>query len=781
MGMEAEQKKAPHPFVKGGVGQSEQHDSAHMHVTGTAVYTDDVLEPEGCLHAYVLKSPFAHAKIKKIDISKCNGPGVHCVMVASDIPGINDAAPVFDGDPIFAEDEVFYAGQSVLGVAAETIEIAYKAAHRAVIEYEELPSILNVDEAIKQKSFVGEPYVMKRGDSINALKNAKNKISGEFEIGGQDHFYLEGQIALATPLENNEFHCWSSTQHPSEVQHLIAKMLGLSDHAVTVEVRRMGGGFGGKESQASLIACIASALAWKSGKPVKYRLDRDDDMIMTGKRHDFKISYEVGFDDNGQINAIEVTHAVNCGMSADLSNAIADRAMFHNDNVYFLENATITSYRCKTNKVSNTAFRGFGGPQGMLAIEYIIDEVARTLKLEPQKVRKINLYDPMGALEKRCMTHYFMKVEDNITDKIFEQLEKSSAYHKRVNEIRNFNDTSKVLKKGISLTPVKFGISFTLTVLNQAGALVHIYKDGSVQLNHGGTEMGQGLHTKICQVVAEEFQIDLDRVRITATNTSKVPNTSATAASSGADLNGKAAQAAARTIKNRLIEFASEHFKTSKSKINFKAGDVHINKKVLSFRELIELAYSNRISLSSTGYYKTPKINWDRAKAKGRPFFYFSYGAAVSEVIIDTLTGEHKILRCDILHDVGRSLNPAIDIGQIEGGYVQGAGWLTSEELWWDENGILKTHAPSTYKIPTGRDIPSDFRVELFKGDNKEDTIYKSKAVGEPPLMLANSVFLAIRDAIASVDDYKTVPKLNAPATPEEVLKSVMHIKEGSK
>lgn len=769
------------PAIKGGVGQAIPHDSAALHVTGEAVYTDDLREPARCLHAYVLKSPHARARIKKIDTSACCIPGVHAVMTARDIPGVNDVAPVFSGDPVFADGEVLYAGQSVLAVAADSIEIAYRAAQKAIVTYEELPAILDVHEAIRQKSFVGEPYVMQTGNTEAALKKAKHRIEGTLEIGGQDHFYLEGQIALATPLENGEFHCWSSTQHPSEVQHLISRVLGLpGDHTVTVEVRRMGGAFGGKESQASLIACIVALLAQKTGRPVKLRLDRDDDMIMTGKRHDFHAAYKAGFDDNGLIKAVEITHAVNCGMSADLSNAIADRAMFHSDNGYYLENAKVTSYRCLTHKVSNTAFRGFGGPQGMLLIEYIIDEIARTLGKDPLEIRKLNLYDPMGGVRKRSVTHYGMKVEDNILHDLLPALEKSASYKKRRAEIQKFNAGSKILKKGIALTPVKFGISFTLTMLNQAGALLHVYKDGSIQINHGGTEMGQGLHTKVAQVVAEEFQIDISRVKITATSTGKVPNTSATAASSGSDLNGKAAQDAARIVKDRLIEFAATHFGVRKSEIVFRAGQVYIGKKPMPFKDLVHLAYVHRISLSSTGFYRTPHIHWDRAEAKGRPFLYFAYGAAVTEVIVDTLTGEHRILRTDILHDVGRSLNPAIDIGQIEGGFVQGAGWLTSEELWWNDKGELKTHSPSTYKIPTARDMPADFRVKLHDGENPEDTIHRSKAVGEPPLMLAISVFLAIRDAVSAVGKAGVVPRLNAPATPETVMKAITDVKARS-
>jgi len=763
----------------GGMGKPTAHDSAKLHVTGEAIYTDDIREPRGCLQAYILQSPFAHAKIKSIDVSACYIPGVHAVMTAKDIPGLNDAAPVYGGDPIFAESEVLYAGQSILGIAADTIEIARKAAKLAVVDYEELPAILNVHDAIKAEKYVGDVYVMAQGDSEAALKTAKNRLQGSLDIGGQDHFYLEGQIALATPHENGEMHCWSSTQHPSEVQHLIAKCLHIADHQVTVEVRRMGGGFGGKESQASLIACVAALLANKTRRPVKLRLDRDDDMVMTGKRHDFNIRYDVGFDDDGLITGIEFSQAANCGMSPDLSNAICDRAMFHADNCYYLKDTKVTSYRCFTNKVSNTAFRGFGGPQGMLAIEYVIDDIARFLKIPPLEVRKRNLYDAKGKLGERCATHYGMTVEDNIIRDIFAELEASADYAARVEAVRKYNAASPILKKGIALTPVKFGISFTLTMLNQAGALVHVYKDGTVQANHGGTEMGQGLHTKICQVVADVFSIDVDKVRITATNTSKVPNTSATAASSGADLNGKAAEAAALAIRQRLESFAATHFGVAPEQIKFANNAVQVGEKQLSFQELVQLAYYHRVSLSSTGFYKTPKINWDRPAAKGRPFYYFAYGAAVTEVIVDTLTGEHKILRADLLHDAGRSLNPAIDIGQIEGGYVQGAGWLTSEELWWDPKGVLKTHAPSTYKIPTGRDIPVDFRTKLFDTINPEETIYRSKAVGEPPLMLAISVFLALRDAIAATAPAGALPPLQAPATPENVLRAIEALRGG--
>jgi xanthine dehydrogenase large subunit len=537
----------------------------------------------------------------------------------------------------------------------------------------------------------------------------------------------------------------------------------------------MGGGFGGKESQPAQFACIAALLAARTGQAVKLRLDRDDDMVMTGKRHDFLIRYDVGFDDQGIIDGIVIEYASRCGMSADLSGAINDRTMFHSDNAYYLDNVAIVSHRCKTNTVSNTAFRGFGGPQGMFAIEYVVDEIARTLGLDPLDVRRRNFY----GVDERNVTPYRQTIEDNVLPALVDELEASSQYRRRRAEIDEFNATSRVLKKGIALTPVKFGISFTATHLNQAGALVHVYTDGTVHLNHGGTEMGQGLFTKVAQVVAEELQIDVDRIKITASDTSKVPNASVTAASSGSDLNGKAAQAAARAIKARLVAFAAEHFGVAEGEVVFRANQVWVGERSLAFAELAELAWFNRVSLSSTGFYRTPKIHYDRKTFSGRPFFYYAYGAAVSEVVIDTLTGEHRVLRADILHDCGRSLNPAIDLGQVEGGFVQGVGWLTSEELCWNARGELVTHAPSTYKIPTSSDAPVDLRVRLLESAaNREQTVYRSKAVGEPPLMLGISVFHAIKDAVASaaapaLSARFASPRLDAPATPERVLLAI--------
>jgi xanthine dehydrogenase large subunit len=572
---------------------------------------------------------------------------------------------------------------------------------------------------------------------------------------------------MALPEEDRGLLVYSSTQHPDEVQQLVANATGRTSKDVTVICRRMGGAFGGKESQAALIACIAALMAVKTGRPSKLRLDRDDDMIVTGKRHDFDIDYDVGFDDNGRIQGIDFTLASRCGISADLSGPVNDRAMFHCDNAYFLDNVHITSHRCKTNTVSNTAFRGFGGPQGMFAIEYVLEDIARALGKDPLEVRKQNFY----GIGSRNVTHYGQVVDDNIVHDIVEKLERDSDYVRRRSEIRAYNEGSEVLRRGIALTPVKFGISFTSTLLNQAGALVHVYKDGTVQLNHGGTEMGQGLYIKVAQVVADEFGIDVGSIRITAADTSKVPNASATAASSGSDMNGKAAQAAAVRIRHRLTAFASRHFGVDAADVRFAANAVSIGRRSVSFAELVHLAWADRVSLSASGFYKTPRIHYDRATFSGRPFFYFAYGAAVSEVVVDTLTGEHRIVRVDIVHDCGDSLNPAIDLGQVEGGFVQGAGWLTAEELWWNEAGELKTHAPSTYKIPACSDLATDFRVQLLANSaNREDTIYRSKAVGEPPLMLALSVFHAIRDAISTSND--PAPKLNAPATPEAVLRA---------
>ncbi|MBT8084498.1 MAG: xanthine dehydrogenase molybdopterin binding subunit [Woeseia sp.] len=762
--------------VAGAAGTAIPHDSAHLHVSGEATYTDDIPEPRGTLHLAVGMSKHAHARLKRVDLAAVrSAPGVVDVMVAKDIPGTNNCGPVVQDDPILAPGIVQYVGQAVFAVAARTVDEARKAVALAEIEYEELAAILDPLTAVEKKSFVLPSETLERGDATSAIHEAPHRLQGRVELGGQDQFYLEGQIAMALPREDGDLFVYSSTQHPGEVQHLVAHAIGRQSKDVVVECRRMGGAFGGKESQPALIACIAGLMANRTNKPCKLRLDRDVDMVMTGKRHDFVIDYDVGFDDDGLIAGVEFMFASRCGMSADLSGAINDRTMFHCDNAYYLQNVKIVSHRCKTHTVSNTAFRGFGGPQGMYGIEYVIDEIARYLGMDALDVRRKNFY----GIGERDVTPYMQTVKDNILDEITTLLENRADYRARRALTDKFNAEHQHLKKGLALTPVKFGISFTATHLNQAGALLHVYSDGTVHLNHGGTEMGQGLFTKVAQVVADELQIDIDRIKITASDTSKVPNASATAASSGSDLNGKAAEAAARTVKQRMTRFAAEHFKVSEPDIYFQNNEVHVGNNVLSFAELAHMAWFARVSLSSTGFYRTPKINYDRSTFSGRPFYYFAYGAAVAEVLVDVLTGEYRMLRVDILHDCGNSLNPAIDMGQIEGGFIQGVGWLTTEELCWNARGELTTHAPSTYKIPVCSDVPEEFNVEIFEsGRNREDTVFRSKAVGEPPLMLSLSVFHALRDAVAATGAQGCRPPLRAPATPEAVLEAIIAVSD---
>ena len=771
-----------------GVGASKKHESAVQHVSGTAVYIDDRYELQGQLHAAIGKSAIAHGKIIHIDLSKVKAAqGVVAVITVNDVPGQIDIGPVFKGDPVLAPIDAYvadsgvveYVGQPIFAVAATSHELAKKAVQLAKIDYQELSLVLTVKEALAQQNFVRPPFSMQRGDAISAINNAKHQLEGEISLGGQEHFYLEGQVSSVEPTEDGGMLVYSSSQHPSEVQKLVAEVLAIPLNKVVVDTRRMGGGFGGKETNAAPWACIAALLAYHTKKPVKLRLSRVDDMEMTGKRHPFENNYHIGFDENGLIKGANITVNGNCGFSPDLSDAIVDRAMFHSDNAYYLDQALVTGNRCKTNTVSHTAYRGFGGPQGMMTIEMAMDDIARYLGKDPLDIRKVNLYKNDEGSQQRNTTHYHQKVEHNNLAEIINQLEQSSDYQQRRQQITEFNQNNPILKKGIALTPVKFGISFTVQHLNQAGALVHIYTDGTIHLNHGGTEMGQGLFTKVAQIVAEEFQVSSDTVGVSATRTDKVPNTSPTAASSGTDLNGKAAQNAAKIIKQRLIDFAVEHFSIKAEQVIFANNQVQFGNKQLSFAEFVQLAYMNRVSLSATGFYKTPKIHFDRKTAKGRPFFYFANGAAVSEVIIDTLTGEYKLLRTDILQDVGTSLNPAIDKGQIEGGFVQGLGWLTTEELVWNEKGRLLSNNAATYKIPAITDIPADFRVELLKDDpNREQTIYNSKAVGEPPFMLAMSVWSALRDAISSISDYNISPPLDTPATPERILFAVMAVQQ---
>lgn len=752
---------------------SRPHESAHLHVSGRASYTDDIPLVAGTLHAALGLSPKAHAKILSMSFDAVRAtPGVVAVFTAEDIPGVNDCGPIIHDDPVLANGVVQYVGQPMFIVVATSHDAARLAARRAEIEFEDLPAVLTAQEARKAESYVLKPLKLARGDAAGRMARAAHHERGEMLLGGQEQFYLEGQIAYAVPKDDDGMHVYCSTQHPTEMQHLVAHVLNVASHNVLVECRRMGGGFGGKESQSGIFACCAALAAWKLLCPVKLRPDRDDDMMITGKRHDFHYTFEVGYRDNGVIDGVSVDMTSRCGFSADLSGPVMTRAVCHFDNAYWLPDVHIEGFCGKTNTQSNTAFRGFGGPQGAFGIEYIIDNVARSLGMDSLDVRLNNLY---GKTDNN-RTPYGQTVDDNVLPELLGELAQTSDYRRRREAVREFNANNEILKKGLALTPVKFGIAFNVTHFNQAGALVHIYTDGSILVNHGGTEMGQGLNTKVAQVVAHELGIGFGRVRVTATDTSKVANTSATAASTGTDLNGKAAQDAARQLRERLAKFAAEKFgagEVAASSVRFANDRVIVGDDAIPFEEVVAKAYLARVQLWSDGFYATPKLYWDQATLQGRPFYYYSYGAAVSEVVIDTLTGEMRVLRADALHDVGDSLNPALDKGQVEGAFVQGMGWLTTEELWWNAGGKLMTHAPSTYKIPTVNDTPPDFRVNLFKNRNVEDSIHRSKAVGEPPLLLPFSVFFAIRDAVAAVGDYKVNPPLNAPATAEEILKAV--------
>ena len=765
------------------VGVGVPHESAHLHVSGAAAYVDDVPERAGTLHAALGLSPVAAGTLLGIDTALLRAqPGVVDVIIASDIPGANECGPVVHDDPILAEGAVRYLGQPVFIVVATARDLARRAAAKArdAVRVEPAEPVLDPRAAHEAGRHLRAPMELVResepGACRRAIAAAPHRLAGRFSLGGQEQFYLEGQITYAIPTENDGMHVLCSTQHPSEMQHLVAHALGWRSHQVLVECRRMGGGFGGKESQSGLFACAASIAASRLGRPVKLRLDRDDDFLITGRRHGFEYDYEVGFDDNGRIAGLVITMIANAGHSTDLSMAVLTRALCHADNAYFLPEVALTGHLARTDTQSNTAFRGFGGPQGALVTEIILDSIARRLGRDALEIRCANFYG-RGA---RDVTPYGQTVEDNVIAEIVEQLVRSGAYHERRAAVAAFNATSPVLKKGLALTPVKFGISFNVPHLNQAGALVHVYADGSALVNHGGTEMGQGLNTKVAQVVADALGIGFDQVRCTATDTSKVANTSATAASTGADLNGMAALDAALAIRGRLAAFAAERFETGIESIRFSNGLVRIGGTSISFADLVRVAYEARVQLWGDGFYATPKINWSPQTMRGRPFYYFAYGAAVSEVVIDTLSGEFTALRTDILHDAGRSLNPAIDIGQIEGGFVQSMGWLTSEELvWHPKTGMLLTHAPSTYKIPTANDVPAVLNTTLFDSPNREPSIHRSKAVGEPPMLLAFSVLLAIRDAISAAGGHRVDPPLRAPATPEAILDALDVVRAG--
>jgi xanthine dehydrogenase large subunit len=768
------------PFAVAGV--SRPHESAHLHVAGSAPYTDDLPELAGTLHAALGLSPVAHGTLKRIAVEALQAlPGVVAVLTAKDIPGANDCGSLVHDDPILAGEAgaaLRYLGQPVYAVVATTREAARRAAAKAkdVIAADPLPPVLTPQAAHAAQQYVVPPMHLTRGDARTAIDAAPQRLKTTLEVGGQEQFYLEGQISYAVPVEDGGLKVFCSTQHPSEMQHLVAHCTARPSHAVQVECRRMGGGFGGKESQSALFACVAAVAALKLQRPVKLRLDRDDDFLVTGRRHCFWYEIEVGHDDEGRILGAEATLVSRAGHSADLSGPVMTRALCHFDNAYWLPHVALHGYSGLTNTQSNTAFRGFGGPQGAIAIESVVDSIARKLGKDPLAVRRLNFY----GTDTDNVTPYGQTIADNIIEPLVAEIERTADYAARRKAIAAFNAASPVLKKGLALTPVKFGISFNVVHLNQAGALVHVYTDGSVLVNHGGTEMGQGLNTKVAQVVAHELGLPFEAVRVTATDTHKVANTSATAASTGSDLNGKAAQDAARQVKQRLAAFAAQAYGGAAEAVRFAHGQVHVAGRTLDFAELCNQAYLARVQLWSDGFYATPGLAWDRQTMKGRPFYYFAYGAAVSEVLVDTLSGEWKLLRADVLHDVGTSLNPAIDIGQIEGAFIQGMGWLTTEELvWHPQTGLLTTHAPSTYKIPTANDCPAEFHVRLYDRPNVEDSIHRSKAVGEPPLLLPFSVFFAIRDAISAVGGHRVDPPLRAPATSEAILAAIQAVKGG--
>ena len=758
---------------------AKAHDSAGKQVSGTALFIDDTID-SSYKHIAIGYSTIACGTIESIDLTAVrSSDGVVDVITVEDIPGHTDIGPVFKGDPLLTLDRIEFFGQAIFAVLADTQAQARTAAQQAEITYQKEPAVLKLSEAIEKKFYVRPPHRMQRGDAVTELDKGAHRLTGKVSVGGQEHFYLEGQVATASVDEDNGVHVLSSNQNPTEAQKLVAEVLDLSMKDVLLETRRLGGGFGGKETQANACCCFAALFARRNRCKTVCRLSRRDDMIMTGKRHEFINEYDVSYEADGSVNALRFSLAGNCGSSPDLSDAIVDRAMFHCDNAYYYPHILIDGLRCKTNIASNTAFRGFGGPQGMLAAETVMDEIAFALQMDPLDVRKKNFYDSEQSAGNKNITPYHQTIEHFTVPQMVEQLEVSSNYRERRIEIREYNRNSKILKKGIALTPVKFGISFTATHLNQAGALLHLYTDGTVHLNHGGTEMGQGLFIKVAQVVSSELGVPLDSIKISATRTDKVPNTSATAASSGSDLNGMAALYAARKIKARLLAHVVDEHQCDESEVSFSNTGVSINNSaVMSWSELANSAWMARISLSATGFYKTPDIYYDREQSKGRPFLYYANGAAVSEVLIDTLTGESRLLRTDILHDVGSSINPAIDIGQIEGGFIQGLGWLTTEELVWNKDGRLLSDGPATYKIPAIGDAPGEFNVHLLEDvPNPAPTVMRSKAVGEPPFMLALSVWCALRDAVGAAGGYRGFVRLNAPATAEEVLRCVDEVR----
>ena len=756
-------------------GRELAHESAVLHVTGEAVYTDDIPELRGTLYAALVMSPVAHGELIGEGIDRdaiLAEHGVVAVFTARDIPGENNCGPIIHDDPFLAVGKVEFLGQAVAVVVARDMLYAREAAKKAKVLVKELPAILTIDEAMEKGSFIMPPKGITRGDATSAMASAPHRVSGRTHCGQQEQFYLEGQITYAVPREDGQLTLYVSTQHPDGSQREAASALNLGTADVEVICRRMGGGFGGKEGNASIFSQSAALAAFKLKRPVKLRVNRDDDMMITGKRHDFRIDYDCGFDDDGRILGIDVVLASRCGYSTDYSGPVNDRAVLHIDNCYYLPNLKIISHRCKTNMQSATAFRGFGGPQGMFGIETVIEEIADKLGKDPLDVRRINLYrDPAVSGNPATMTtQYNQVIEDFVADKIMDQLEVESGYRARREAVRAFNASQKTRKRGLALVPLKFGISFTATMLNQGAALVNIYQDGSVSVNHGGTEMGQGLNTKMAQVAADGLGIPVSLVRVTATDTQKVPNASATAASSGADINGAAINNACDQLRGRLAAVAARMLGCTEADVQLAGGHATGGGKAVAWAALVKQAWLDRVGLGVTGFYMTPDIKYDFMTLQGRAFYYFCYGAAVTEVEVDNRTGEWWLKAVDIVHDVGRSINPAIDRGQIEGAYIQGMGWLTMEECVWDKKGKLLTHGPSTYKIPVASDVPEHFKVSLFDGENVKPTPFRSKAVGEPPLMLALSAYFAVRDAVAANGGYQARVQMDAPATPERIL-----------
>ncbi len=753
------------------------HESAHLHVTGSATFTDDMPELAGTLYAALIKSPVAHGELIGDGIDReaiLKEHGVVAVYTAKDIPGENNCGPIVHDDPFLAVGKVEFIGQVVAVVVAREMLYAREAAHKAKVLVKELTPILTIDEAMAAQSFVMPPKGITRGNASEAIAKAPRKVKGSTETGQQEQFYMEGQITYAVPREDGQLTLYSSTQHPDGNQREAAAALNLSTNDVEVICRRMGGGFGGKEGNASIFSQSAALAAFKLQRPVKLRVNRDDDMMITGKRHDFRIDYEVGYDDEGRILGADITLLSRCGYSTDYSGPVNDRACLHIDNCYYIPNLKLISHRCKTNTQSATAFRGFGGPQGMFGIETIIEQIANDIGKDPLDVRMLNIYqDPAVSGNPATMvTQYGQTIADWVGDKVITQVASEAKYRERRDSVNAFNKVNKRRKRGLALVPLKFGISFTATMLNQGGALLNIYMDGSVSVNHGGTEMGQGLNTKMAQVCADGLGIDLSYVRVTGTDTQKVPNASATSASSGADINGAAIMNATAQMRARLAPVAANMLGCKDTEVNFANSMAHGGGKSVEWTAVAKQAWLDRVGLSVAGFYMTPEIKYDFATLTGHAFYYYCYGASVSEVEIDTRTGEWWLKAVDIVHDAGKSINPAIDKGQIEGGYVQGMGWLTMEECIWDKKGKFLTHGPSTYKIPVAGDIPEHFNVTLFDGSNLKPTPFNSKAVGEPPLMLALSTFFALRDAVSASADHKTVVHMSAPATPEKILMS---------